>query len=168
MPWPCGLLHPDGEQWWASESTVGNIHPFSKRKDGKWRFLPGHVSLRGGENLWEGFFNVMPYLQFVDHRPFSYRFSGTSNTYFGDRVAFVLCSIWMHASTDQQPSCGYSSRRERKVFVMSSLPLLDPFPPIHFHPHLILLSFCRRVLIYSEILVLNFNLWSGSSFIILN
>lgn len=60
---------------------------FSKKKDGKQRFFTTSASLGGGEKMWEGI------SMFVDHRPFPYLFFGTSNTYFGNRVAFVLCSI---------------------------------------------------------------------------
>lgn len=129
--------------------------------------LPPHASLGGGKEMWEGIFSVMPSLQSVGHGPFSYHFSGTSSTYFGDRVAFVLCSIWMDASSsDQQLLCGYSSCREGKVFVMSFL-LPDHSPHTLFTPTSYS-CLCRRVLIYSEIFVLNFNLWSGSYYIIIN
>lgn len=41
-----------------------------------------------------------------------------------------FCTLFhLDGCTDQQPLCGYSSCREGKVFVMSSLPLPDPFPP---------------------------------------
>lgn len=121
--------------------------------------LPQHAHLGGGEKMWERFQCLF------DHRPFSYLFFGTSSTYFGDKVAFVLCSVWMDASIDQQLLCGYSSWRERKVFVISSLPL--PVPSPHTLPpptHTPVL--CQRVLIYSEIFVVNFGFWNGSYIII--
>lgn len=44
-------------------------------------------------------FSVRLCLQLINHGLFSYHSSGTSNAYFGDRVAFVPRSVWLGAST---------------------------------------------------------------------
>lgn len=78
--------------------------------------------------------------QFIDHRPFSCHFSATSNTYFGDRVAFVLCSIWVDLVLTSSYYMVTVLAEKRKFFVMSGLPLPDPPPTQYSHPHLIPLS----------------------------
>lgn len=88
------------EQWWASELT-GGTRSTSLAEDGKWRFPSGHRSLGVGEKMGEENFNSTPELQFIDHRPLSYHFSATFSTYFGDRVPFVLCSIWVDLARTQ-------------------------------------------------------------------
>lgn len=68
-----------------------------------------------------GILSVMPSLPFVDHRLFAYHLSGTSDSYLGDRAAFVLCSVWMDANTGRQLLGCYRSCREGEVSEMSSL-----------------------------------------------
>lgn len=109
------------------------------------------------------------HLQLVNHRLFSYHSSGASSTYFGDRVAFVLCSVWLGASTDH--SCclvTYSSCRG-KVFVMSC-PLFPGLSLRHSDTPYPLSPPVQSIISdsYGEICVLFFNLWNGNCNIIIN
>lgn len=87
---------------WGVVACRNQIH-FFREKHWKMFLQPG-----GGGGLL-----CKAHLQLVNHRLFSYHSFGASNTYFGDRVAFVLCSVWLGASTDH--SCclvTYSSCRK--------------------------------------------------------
>lgn len=56
-------------------------------------------------------------MQLVTHRLLSY-ISAASSTYLGHRVAFVLCSVWLGASTNHSYCVvTYSSCREGKVLL---------------------------------------------------
>lgn len=84
--------------------------------------------MENGPAVWGGdggVFSVRLYLQLINLRLFSYRSSGTFVAYFGDRVAFVLCSVWLGASTDH--CCclvTYSSCTEGKFLLRAACPLL--------------------------------------------
>lgn len=50
-----GLHHPSGEQWWASESTVGDTSiSLARIRMARGGSLPQHAHLGGGEKMWEG------------------------------------------------------------------------------------------------------------------
>lgn len=87
----------------------------SRKRTGKW-WLLSRPGAWGWRDVEEGL-QCVALIQLVIHRLLS-QISATSSTYFGDRVAFVLCSVWLGASTNHSYCVvTYSSCREGEVLL---------------------------------------------------